>query len=286
MTWRERMEAEHGTVYDTDEMGEAFRVVGFSYQMAVAVDAKSLRDIVLGYRPAGFDWVTAVLGVESALPVGGRAALDTALEQARRYFIQALGGLSQAQGFAQIGVHWDGTGGYGPYYNIWASRERDGLILGKERLSESQLFDLLDGFTGEEVPTEPVCDDEYPADDSGWFDVRAALEQARDEGAGLRDAWKEAAKRWRRSYQALAQRVDSHWDRWPDIVAGLKAEGAAEERERLMKVTCRYCREEIPVVRARSGWCGWLHRRETDEGVITMPCWAGAIRNAEEADDD
>jgi len=85
-------------------------------------------------------------------------ALDAALEQAKRYFIRALGGLSQAQGFARIEIHWDGTGGYGPFYDIWATRERDGLLLDKKQLSETELFEWLDQFVGdvEEVPDEPT----------------------------------------------------------------------------------------------------------------------------------
>jgi len=55
--------------------------------------------------------------------------------------------------------------------------------------------------------------------------------------------------------------------------------GCHEERERCLGAMCRYCREGIPVVRSRSGWCDWLHRKETDDGVITMPCRAGAVRN-------
>lgn len=103
---------------------------------------------------------------------------------------------------------------------------------------------------------------------------RDAYERGKLEGAGLRDAWKSAAKRWRRSYQALAQRVDSHWDRWPDIVAELRAEGAAEERERFDALL-----EAEMNARAGSRW--------PEDSAIILVCHElrEAIRNAEEGDD-
>lgn len=130
-------------------------------------------------------YVDAFASIQESLV---NATRDAILEHERRYFVRALGGLSWGQGYAQIAIHWDSTGSYGPYYNVWASRERDGLTLTQDNLSERQLFELLDQFVFkvDSMPSAPQQHREYDRgyehDEVGWFDIKAALKRKWEDG--------------------------------------------------------------------------------------------------------
>jgi hypothetical protein len=51
--------------------------------------------------------------------------------------IEILKALSNAQGFASVGIAWDSHCG-APQFKIWASRERDGLVFERDGLTQGQ----------------------------------------------------------------------------------------------------------------------------------------------------
>lgn len=55
---RERLEGEHGKVYDTDEVQKKFEVKGFRAPYCVAVDKETNKDVVLAFQHSPrFYWV-------------------------------------------------------------------------------------------------------------------------------------------------------------------------------------------------------------------------------------
>jgi len=63
--------------------------------------------------------------------------------------IDLLRELSAAQGFADISIAWDSVIEE-PRYTISVSRERDGLIINRENICESELEAVIDDLLGEE----------------------------------------------------------------------------------------------------------------------------------------